>query len=117
MSEQERENVYDNIRIMADPELLQWATYSYTTMGQLMADLSSEFYLYTQRAMLRGIGNGPIYQVADTLQVPTRYMKLGNPFLGGLILGHANPTMPNPNPEMVPLGIRFGNKPGIMAAR
>ena len=110
LSEQERKNIYENIRTMADPELLQWATYSYTTMGQLMADLSSEFYLYTQRAMLRGIGNGPIYQVADTLQVPTRYMKLGNPFLGGLILGHANPTMPNPNPEMVPLGIRFGNQ-------
>lgn len=110
LSEHEREKVYENIRNMADPELLQWATASYTTMGQLMADLSSEFYLYTQRALLREIGNGPIYQVTDTLQIPTRYMKLGNPFFGGLVLGHANPTMLNPNPEMVPLGIRFGNQ-------
>lgn len=110
LSKQEREKVYENIRNMADPELLQWATASYTTMGQLMADLSSEIYLTTQRALLRKIGNGPIYQVTDTLQIPTRYMKLGNPFFGGLVLGHANPTMLNPNPEMVPLGIRFGNQ-------
>ena len=110
LSKYEREKIDENIRNMADPELFQWATHSYTTMGQLMADLSSEFYLYTQRALLRKIGNGPIYQVADTLQVPTRYMKLGNPFLGGLILGHANPMMVNPNPEMVPLGIRFSTQ-------
>lgn len=110
LSKQEREKVYENIRNMADPELLQWATASYTTMGQLMADLSSEFYLTTQRALLRNIGNGPIYQITETLQIPTRYMKLGNPFLGGLVLGHANPAMVNPNPEMVPLGIRFGNQ-------
>jgi len=110
LSEQEREKVYENIRNMADPELLQWATASYTTMGQLMADLSSEFYLITQRALLRNIGNGPIYQVTDTLQIPTRYMKLGNPFLEGLVLGHANPMMANPNPEMVPLGMRFGSQ-------
>lgn len=110
LSKQEREKVYENIRNMADPELLQWATASYTTMGQLMADLSSEFYLITQRALLRNIGNGPIYQVTDTLQIPTRYMKLGNPFLEGLVLGHANPMMVNPNPEMVPLGMRFGSQ-------
>ena len=110
LSKQEREKVYENIRNMADPELLQWATASYTTMGQLMADLSSEFYLITQRALLRNIGNGPIYQVTDTLQIPTRYMKLGNPFFGGLVLGHANPAMLNPNPEMVPLGMRFGSQ-------
>jgi hypothetical protein len=110
LSEREKEKVLDSIQKMADPELLQWAIHSYTTMGQLMADITSEFYLKTQRAILRKIGDGPIYQVKETLQVPMRYMKLGNPFFGSLVLGHANSAMLNPNPEMVPLGIRFGDQ-------
>ncbi|MCL1477479.1 MAG: hypothetical protein MH219_07975 [Marinobacter sp.] len=110
LSEREKEKVLESIQKMADPELLQWAIHSYTTMGQLMADITSEFYLKTQRAILRKIGDGPIYQVKETLQVPMQYMKLGNPFFGSLVLGHANATMLNPNPEMVPLGIRFGDQ-------
>ena len=110
LSEREKEKVLESIQKMADPELLQWAIQSYTTMGQLMADVTSEFYLKTQRAILRKIGDGPIYQVKETLQVPMRYMKLGNPFFGSLVLGHANSAMLNPNPEMVPLGIRFGDQ-------
>ncbi|MDI9244424.1 toxin VasX [Marinobacter sp. CHS3-4] len=110
LSEQERGRVLESVQKMADSELLQWVAKSYTTMGQLMADVSSEFYLVTQRALLRKISDGPIYQVKDTLQIPTRYMKLGNPFFRDLVLGHADLSMANPNPDMVPLGIKFGTQ-------
>lgn len=109
LSDQERQSVVDNIAQMADPVLLRWAQVSYTTMGQLMADLSSEFYLQVQRALLRKIGDGPIYQATDTLQISTRYMKVGNPFMRGLKLGHANPMLANANPGMVLLGVRYGD--------
>lgn len=110
LSEQERGRVLESVQKMGDSELLQWVAKSYTTMGQFMADVSSEFYLVTQRALLRKIGDGPIYQVKDTLQIPTRYMKLGNPFFRDLVLGHADLSMSNPNPDMVPLGIKLGNQ-------
>jgi len=110
LSEWEREKVYDNIKKMGDPDLLEWGAASYTTMGQLMADLSSELYVRTQRAILRSIGTSPIYNATDTLQVPIRYMKLGNPFFGGLVVDHANPFIPNPNPKMVVIGMRYGSQ-------
>lgn len=115
LSQQERQTVVDNIARMSDPVLLRWVQVSYTTLGQLMADLSSEFYLTVQRALLRKVGDGPIYHATDTLQIPTRYMKMGNPFLRALVVGHANPLLANPNPEMVPLGIRFGNQESGLA--
>lgn len=110
LSGRERQAIVDNIALMADPDLLRWAQVSYTTLGQLMADLTSELYLTTQRVLLGNLKNTPIYQVSDTLQVPTRLMKLGNPFMRGLVLTHANPMLQNPNPDMVPLGIRFGSQ-------
>lgn len=103
--------VVENIPTLEDDTLTQWVQASYTSVGQLVAEVTSEFYEMTQRIVLQEMAKAPVYKHFDTILIPLELLRAGNPFMqGGLKLTHADEFMTNPNPEMVPLGIRFGGQ-------
>lgn len=111
ISRKQHAKVVENIPALEDDTLTQWVQASYTSLGQLVAEVSSEFYEMTQRVVLQEMAKAPVYKHVDTMLIPLELLKAGNPFMrGGLKLTHADEFMTNPNPEMVPLGIRFGGQ-------
>ncbi|WP_226596119.1 hypothetical protein [Marinobacter nauticus] len=110
LAEAERERVASNIAALGDPKLTQWVGVSYTSQGQLVADVTSEFYRITQAALLRLASKGDISKHKDSIQVAAKLMKAGNPFFRTLRLTHGNPWMNNPNPERVAIGLRLGSE-------
>ncbi|TBW46932.1 hypothetical protein EZI54_22905 [Marinobacter halodurans] len=111
ISRKQHAKVVENIPTLEDDTLTQWVQASYTSVGQLVAEVSSEFYEMTQRIVLQEMAKAPVYKHIDTILIPLELLRAGNPFMrGGLKLTHADEFMTNPNPEMVPLGIRFGRQ-------
>lgn len=111
ISRKQHAKVVENIPALEDDTLTQWVQASYTSVGQLVAEITSEFYEMTQRLVLQGMAASAVYKHIDSIQIPLELLRAGNPFMrGGLTLTHADRFMTNPNPDMVPLGIRFGGQ-------
>jgi hypothetical protein len=110
LAEAEREQVASNMAALGDAKLTQWVGASYTSQGQLVADVTSEFYRMTQAALLRFASESGISKHKDSIQVAAKLMKAGNPFFRTLRLTHGNPWMNNPNPERVAIGLRLGSE-------
>ncbi|MBQ0833234.1 hypothetical protein [Marinobacter sp.] len=110
LAEAEREQVASNMAALGDAKLAQWVGVSYTSQGQFVADVTSEFYRMTQAALLRLASESGISKHKDSIQVAAKLMKAGNPFFRTLRLAHGNPWMNNPNPERVAIGLRLGSE-------
>lgn len=110
VSKEEKQYIVRNIARLGDSELMQWTQASYTTLGQLVADVISELYDTVQRVVLQSVTSGDLMKSTHLLEMPAALMKVGNPFMHGLIFKSSGLAASVADPDLEVLGMRFGTQ-------
>ncbi|SFL88045.1 hypothetical protein [Marinobacter zhejiangensis] len=110
VSKEEKQYIVRNIARLGDSELMQWTQASYTTLGQLVADVISELYDTFQRVVLQSLTSGDLMKSAHLLEMPASLIKVGNPFMHDLVFRPRGLATAIASSDLEILGMRFGTQ-------